>query len=78
MEFLEANNPEWWNMWTELASLAINNGDPICANKAECWEYMGSTLDHHWIRHPKHPTSQKEEYAYIERRRASISWAQTA
>jgi len=78
MEFLEANHPEWLQMWEELANLRLNAGDPICLHLGNCWEYMGSTESHHHLKHRKHPRSGKVEYAYVERRRATISWAISA
>lgn len=75
MEFLEANNPEWSQMWEDLSSYDINRGDPICVFNNACWEYMGSTCDHHHLRHNLHPGTGKTEFAYIERRRAVAGWA---
>ena len=75
MEFLEAKNPEWSQMWEDLSSYDINRGDPICAFKNSCWEYMGSTRDHHHLRHNLHPGTGKVEFAYIERRRIVAGWA---
>ena len=78
MEFLEANNTEWCSMWEDLAKDPINGGDPICLTDGYAWEYMGSTEDHHCMRHVKHPVSQQTEFIYLERRRAAISWARIA
>lgn len=75
MEFLEANNPEWCDMWEVLALERINHGDPLCLFMGKCWEYMGSTEDHHHLCHPCHPATGKMEFAYIERRRAALEWA---
>ena len=75
MEFLEAKNPEWCDMWGELAEIKFNKGDPICEFRGRCWEYMGSTQDHHHLRHLLHPSTGKAEFIYIERRRAAIAWA---
>jgi len=75
MEFLDAINPEWSAIWEELSNHEINNGDPICLNLGQCWEYMGSTADHHHLRHLKHPKTKKPEFVYIERRRAVLNWA---
>lgn len=74
MEFLDANNPEWSDMWEELSSYTINHGDPMCLNHNACWEYMGSTKDHHHLRHNKHPKTQQVEFIYIERRRSLVGW----
>ena len=78
MEFIEADNPEWCEMWETLSNDPINHGDAICANFGKAWEYMGSTEDHHCLRHLKHPHTLKVEYAYIERKRAAIPWARLA
>ncbi|WP_045860517.1 hypothetical protein [Teredinibacter purpureus] len=78
MEFLEADHSEWLQMWEELAKDRINEEDPICLFVGNCWEYMGSSEDHHHFRHQLHPRTGKIEFAYIERRRAAISWAHTA
>lgn len=75
MDFLEAKDPEWLEMWEMLALEPINEGDPICLFVGQCWEYMGSTNDHHHFCHPKHPRTGEKQFAYIERRRAAISWA---
>ena len=75
MEFLEASNPEWSDMWADLALYDLNNGDPICSFMNASWEYMGSTTDHHHLRHRKHPKTGKQEYIYIERRFQAVRWA---
>lgn len=75
MEFLEAQHAEWHDMWSGLASYPINGDDPICLNNGKCWEYMGSSADHHHFRHPLHPRTDKTEYLYVERRRAAMGWA---
>lgn len=75
MEYLDNNDSEWNEMWQQLADYGINNGDPLCVNQGLCWEYMGSTADHHNFRHSKHPASGRIEHAYIERRRSAIGWA---
>ncbi|WP_018015164.1 hypothetical protein [Teredinibacter turnerae] len=78
MEFLEANHPEWMQMWQALANYPINQGDPICLFEGHCWEYMGSSADHHHFHHRGHPKTGHGEFAYIERRCAGVGWAQTA
>ena len=75
MEYLDIKHPEWEKMWHELASYAMNNKDPLCIHDGVCWEYMGSTRDHHHLRHPNHPLTLKPEYIYIERAGASLRWA---
>lgn len=75
MEFLEASDPEWMEIWSELADHPINAGDPICQSANTTWEYMGSTLDHHYLRHEHHPKTDKTEFIYLERRRAAVKWA---
>ena len=75
MEFLEAKHTEWCEMWEDLSSDFRNNGDPICLHMGACWEYMGSTKDHHHFRHLKHPASERREFAYIERRHTRLAWA---
>lgn len=76
MEFIEAKDPEWMQMWEQLAQEALNKGDPICAFLGRSWEYMGSTDDHHHLRHLLHPGTGKTEYMYLERRKAAaIAWA---
>lgn len=67
MEYLDSTHPEWHAMWQELATHAINNGDPLCQYQGLGWEYMGSTDNHHNFRHPKHPVSGRVEHIYIER-----------
>lgn len=78
MEFLEADHREWMKMWEELYNYPLNEGDGICLFLGNCWEYMGSTYDHHHFRHRLHPRTGKQEFVYIERRRPALSWAQTA
>lgn len=75
MEYLTIDNPEWQRMWDELASYKINNGDPLCVNQGDCWEYLGSTADHHHLRHACHPVTERVEYIYIERAGAAVRWA---
>lgn len=75
MEYLDINNPEWPKMWDELASYKINAGDHLCIFEGQCWEYMGSTRDHHHLRHACHPLTQTVEYFYLERARAAVGWA---
>ena len=79
VEFIEANNPEWCDMWEELSQYKMNKGDPICLFMGTCWEYMGSSADHHHFRHLNHPASGKSEFAYVERRQrtttARLNWA---
>lgn len=75
MEFLEAINPEWSQMWEGLSGYSINNGDPICEFKGFGWEYMGSSRHHHHLRHSLHPKTKKIEFAYIERRKILAGWA---
>lgn len=75
MEYLDISHPEWGRMWDELASYQLNGGDHLCINGPHCWEYMGSTADHHHLRHACHPYTGKTEYIYIERARAAVGWA---
>jgi hypothetical protein len=74
VEFLEADHPEWMQMWEELSEYALNEGDAICLFLGRCWEYMGSSDSHHHFRHNLHPRTGKAEYAYVERRRAGVNW----
>ncbi len=78
MEFLEAKHPEWCEMWEALSEHYLNNGDPICLSMGKCWEYMGSTGDHHHFRHLKHPKTGRKEFAYMERSHMLLSWAHAA
>jgi len=75
VEFLEAVHPEWCEMWEELGKHNLNKGDPICFFMGACWEYMGSTDNHHHFRHNKHPKSGLREFAYIERSKMKLAWA---
>ncbi len=75
MEFIEASHDEWCKMWEGLAQHPINKGDPICLCMGACWEYMGSTEDHHHFRHLKHPATCSKEFAYIERSTTRFDWA---
>ncbi len=75
MEFLEAKHTEWCDMWEALSEHNLNSGDPICLFMGACWEYMGSTEDHHHFRHLKHPKTGQKEFAYIERSITRLSWA---
>lgn len=75
MEYIDISHPEWPRMWDELASYRFNNGDHLCLHDGACWEYMGSTADHHHLRHECHPITQRVEYIYIERARAAVRWA---
>ena len=75
MEFMEAIHPEWQHMWAGLADDPLNAGDAICLYGGKCWEYMGSSGDHHHFRHPRHPATDKPEYVYVERRRMVVGWA---
>ncbi|WP_302723201.1 4-diphosphocytidyl-2C-methyl-D-erythritol kinase [Gilvimarinus gilvus] len=75
MEYLDVSHPEWAKMWDELAGYRLNDGDHLCINEGFCWEYMGSTMDHHHLKHILHPATGKTEYMYIERARAAVGWA---
>ena len=75
MEYLDNSHPEWDPMWQTLASYPINNGDALCINAGQCWEYMGSSSDHHHFRHASHPTTHRAEYIYIERGRSLVGWS---
>lgn len=75
MEYLDATHPEWLDMWEDLSSYQINNGNPLCIHNGKSWEYMGSTVDHHHFRHEHHPKTQRCEFIYIERCRAAVGWA---
>lgn len=75
MEYLDINHPEWQKMWDELAGYRLNDGDTLCVHEGHCWEYMGSTPDHHHLRHAYHPLTNKAEYMYIERTGAALRWA---
>ncbi len=74
MEYLEASNPEWSFMWEALGNEKLNGGDPICLHQGRCWEYLGSTNDHHHFRHARHPRTDRVEFAYIERVRMAAGW----
>lgn len=74
MEYLDISNTDWTRMWDELARYSLNRGDHLCVNQGHCWEYMGSTIDHHHFRHAHHPLSDRVEYAYVERVRAAVAW----
>lgn len=75
MEYLDINHSEWPKMWDELAAYKINAGDHLNVHNGQCWEYLGSTHDHHHFRHGCHPFTLRVEYAYLERARAAITWA---
>ncbi|MBU3071615.1 hypothetical protein KOI40_17440 [Aestuariicella sp. G3-2] len=75
MEYLDSTHSEWDSMWQELASYDINNGDPLCIHQGLCWEYMGSTDNHHNFRHSRHPATGRIEHVYIERYQSAIRWA---
>ena len=75
MQFLEAKDPEWMDIWDQLAQHPLNSGDPICLNHSHTWEYMGSTDNHHHLRHLLHPKTGRPQYIYLERHNAGILWA---
>jgi hypothetical protein len=75
MEYLDINHSEWQKMWDQLATYSMNSGDPLCIHMDSCWEYMGSTPNHHHLRHANHPLTLKPEYIYIERSGAALRWA---
>jgi len=75
VEYIDTSDAEWDDMWSQLASDSLNDGDQLCIHQGQSWEYMGSTEDHHHLRHANHPRTEQTEYMYIERCRASISWA---
>lgn len=75
MEYLDSTHPEWPDMWEELSSYPLNQGDPLCIFNGLCWEYMGSSADHHHFRHEHHPNSRRTEFIYIERARVAVGWA---
>lgn len=75
MEYLDPMHPEWLDMWEELSSYTLNNGDPLCIFNGKSWEYMGSNADYHHFRHGHHPKSRRTEFIYIERSRAAVGWA---
>ena len=74
MEFLNSGQPEWLEMWTQLADEPMNKGDAQCPCMGARWEYMGSTPDHHHFRHAKHPATGRVEYLYLERPRRAFGW----
>ncbi|TQV84034.1 4-diphosphocytidyl-2C-methyl-D-erythritol kinase [Exilibacterium tricleocarpae] len=75
MEYLDSGHPEWPQMWEALANQPLNGGNALCVNEGKCWEYLGSTIDHHNFRHELHPDTGKAEYIYIERIRAAMGWS---
>ena len=75
MEYIDAKDPEWDEMWCQLARDSLNAGDQLCIHRGQSWEYMGSTEDHHTLRHANHPATGQVEYFYIERCRAAVRWA---
>ncbi len=75
MEFIEASHREWCEMWEELGQHFLNQGDPICLFRGQCWEYMGSNGDHHHFRHLQHPATGEKEFIYIERSKTRLAWA---
>lgn len=74
MEYLDSGHTEWSGMWEQLACQPINNGDQLCIYNGHCWEYLGSSADHHNFRHERHPLTLKTEYIYLERIRAAVGW----
>lgn len=78
MEYLDANDNEWSEMWEELSAHWLNKGDPLCINRGKCWEYLGSTEDHHTFFHPEHPISKRSEYVYLERYQVGVKWRRYA
>lgn len=74
VEYLDASDPEWCTMWAALGEEKINRGDPMCLNGRHCWEYMGSTNNHHHFRHARHPHTGQVEFVYIERVRMAAGW----
>lgn len=59
--------PEIWDfMWFKLAML---EGDRVCENQGEMWQYMGSKVENDRLtnsfRHRCHPNSFTQEYRHI-------------
>jgi hypothetical protein len=75
MHYLNINDPEWQKMWEDLAQYKLNAGDQLCIHEGHCWEYMGSSQDHHHMRHNCHPFTNKPEFIYIERAGRALRWA---
>jgi len=75
MQYIDNNHPDWTDMWQQLGADNMNDGDQLCINQSQCWEYIGSTQDHHHFRHSCHPRTGSAVYIYIERARAVAGWA---
>ncbi|MGV2830755.1 hypothetical protein [Myxosarcina sp. GI1(2024)] len=56
----------WEVIWSELAS---REGDRVCENQGEIWQYMGSKLENdrviHTFRHRYHPKTLNRQYLHI-------------
>lgn len=74
-EIIERDSPEWNRMWKMLANLPLNNGDTVCLNQDEVWQYLGTVNGEHEFRHRCHPSTNQREYLtipYVEDETSSI------
>jgi hypothetical protein len=74
LEYIDYNHSEWKPMWEELSKQPMNEGDPLCINDGQCWEYMSSSADHHYFRHNNHPQTNRPEHIYLERNTSRFKW----
>jgi hypothetical protein len=63
----QAEMPHLWQViWFQLAKL---EGDRLCKNQGEVWQYMGSKIEQdkltHTFRHRCYPKSFNQEYRHI-------------
>jgi hypothetical protein len=63
----QAEMPHLWQViWFQLDKL---EGDRLCKNQGEVWQYMGSKIEQdkltHTFRHRCHPKSFNREYRHI-------------
>lgn len=74
LEYIDHNHHEWKSMWEELSRQPLNEGDPLCINEGQCWEYVSSSPDHHYFRHNIHPGTNRPEHIYLERSAVKFQW----
>ena len=74
LEYIDHNHKEWASMWEQLSQQPLNEGDPLCINEGQSWEYVSSSSDHHYFRHNYHPRTNRTEHIYLERTLGKFHW----
>lgn len=62
---IDEHNPEWNDMWEQLAKHQLNADNPnpySCTYMNESWQYMETANGEHIFRHRIHPKTKNREY----------------